>query len=102
MRYYFQTFTVSIADPAVFTRTDHDLSIGDAIIFETTGALPTGLTVDIDYYVVRKGYSSSTFKVSTEDDPEGASVITTGTQSGTHTMMKVSRDKITFSQRLFK
>jgi hypothetical protein len=105
MRYYYQTFTVTVADPAVFTCTDHDLSIGDAIILSTTDALPTGLTADTaEYYVVRKGYSSSTFQLSDWDTPEGTgdSIITTGTQSGTHSFLKVNRNKISTMSTPFR
>ena len=99
------TFTVTVADPAVFTCTDHDLSIGDTIVLSTTGALPTGLTADTyEYYVVRKGYSSSTFQLSSFNtyDGTGASIATTGTQSGAHSFLKVNRDKITFAGRSYK
>jgi len=104
MRYYYQTFTVTIADPAVFTCTDHDLSIGDAIILSTTGALPTGFTSNIEYYVVRKGYSSSTFQLSSWDTYDGTdnSLVSTGTQSGTHSFLKVNRNKITTRSTPFR
>ena len=100
MRNYWQTFTVTVASPAVFTCTDHGLAIGDRIILETTGALPTGLTADTqNYYVIRDGYTTSTFQVSTEYyvDGDSAPVATTGSQSGTHTFLKMTRNKITFT-----
>jgi hypothetical protein len=47
-----QEFTVSIASPAVLTfAEEHGLFVSDAIQLNTTGALPTGLSPNITYYV---------------------------------------------------
>lgn len=75
------TFTVTIASPAVFTSAGHGLDNDDAVHFTTTGALPTGLLPNYIYWVVNK--STNTFEVSLT--PGGASVNTSGSQSGTHT-----------------
>ena len=86
---YFTTITtISNADPAVFTLVDHELYIGDRIRLETTGALPTGLTADVDYYVVHNGISTSTFQVSFRQD--GTPIATTAAGSGTHSFIKLS------------
>lgn len=77
------TVTVTIASPAVFTKTAHGLSAGDPIIFSTTGALPTGLTAGTVYYVIAAGLMADAFEVSTSVG--GAAVNTSGSQSGTHT-----------------
>lgn len=87
-RHQFITFTVTVADPAVFTSTAHELYAGDTVWFETTGALPTGLSVDTTYYVIRNGITANTFQVSTSED--GDPVATTGTQSGTHSFIKTN------------
>jgi microcystin-dependent protein len=79
-----QTFTVSIATPAVFTAVGHGLSNGDALRFTTTGALPTGLNTTTTYYVIATGLTSDAFQVSTSRG--GSAVNTSGTQSGTHTL----------------
>lgn len=81
------TFTVTIASPGVFTLTSHGLGIGDAIVFQTTGALPTGLTAGTTYYVISAGLTSNAFEVSTT--PGGSAVNTSGTQSGTHSVTNV-------------
>ena len=78
-------FTVSIASPAVFTRNGHSLSAGDTVKFSTTGALPTGLNTTTNYFVSSAGLTANTFQVSTTRT--GASVVTSGTQSGTHTLI---------------
>ena len=100
-RHYFRTFTVSIATPAVFTLTDHGLEPGDTIILTTTGALPTGLTAttyksETRYYVVRHGLSTSAFEVSTLNgvNNNGTSVVTSGSQSGVHTFLKINHDRL--------
>jgi len=73
------TVTTTIATPCVVTTTVQlpDLT---AIIFQTTGALPTGLLVGTIYYT--RYISSTAFNVSLT--PTGALINTTGTQSGTH------------------
>jgi hypothetical protein len=78
------TFTVTIASPAVFTKTAHGLTAGDKLIFSTTGALPTGLTAGTTYYVISAGLTSNDFEVSTTEG--GSAVNTSGTQSGTHSI----------------
>jgi hypothetical protein len=77
------TFTVTIASPAVFTKTAHGLVVGDKVFFTTTGSLPTGLTASTPYYVSGVPGANS-FRVSAT--PGGADVNTSGTQSGTHTL----------------
>lgn len=96
-KYNFTTFTVTVADPAVFTATAHELYTDDEIIFNTTGALPTGLTASdssttTKYYVVPNGITANTFQVSTYKG--GPSVVTTGTQSGTHTYLKTNKARL--------
>lgn len=77
------TFTVTIASPAVFSKTAHGLAANDTIIFSTTIALPTGLTAGTVYYVIAAGLTADAFEVSTSQG--GAAVNTSGSQSGTHT-----------------
>lgn len=76
--------TVTIASPAVFTLNNHGLSSGDQVIFQTTGALPTGLTAGTTYFVIAAGLTANNFEVSTTAG--GSAVNTSGTQSGTHTL----------------
>ena len=51
------------------------------MVLTTTGALPTGLTAGVTYYVLNP--SGLTFQLSTS--PTGSPIATSGTQSGTHT-----------------
>ena len=71
------TVSITIAIPAVVTA---GVALADrtAIQFQTTGALPTGLLVGTTYYT--KYLSSSTFNLALT--PGGASIDTSGTQSG--------------------
>ena len=93
MRNYFTPFTVTIASPAVFTATDHNLHIDDQIIVETTGTLPTGLAVDTTYHVIRDSITTSTFKLSRSKG--GDPITTTGSQAGAHTFLKINTDRLT-------
>lgn len=86
-----QTFTVTIASPAVFSATGHGLVIGDKISLTTTGALPTGLAANTDYYIISAGLTADAFEVSASRG--GAAVNTSGSQSGTHTLHATAHGK---------
>jgi tyrosinase len=75
-----RTATISIASPGVVTLNAHGLLANAPVMFTTTGALPTGLVTQTIYYV--KNPTTNTFEVSAT--PGGASINTSGTQSGTH------------------
>ncbi len=80
--------TITIATPAVFTSTGHGLYAGQPIRFYTTGALPTGLTADTNYYVSATSLTTDTFKVATTyaNAIAGTPVVnTSGSQSGVQT-----------------
>lgn len=70
-------FTVTIASPGVVTAALRD---GTAVMLNTTGALPTGLSVGVVYYVV--GSTGTTCNLALTYG--GTAIITTGSQSGTH------------------
>ena len=73
--------TVTIASPAVVTL-QVALSNNDAVWFQTTGALPTGLTPGTVYYVINA--SGVTCNLSATSG--GSAINTTGTQSGVHSL----------------
>jgi len=75
------TVTISIASPGVITWSGHGLANGTPVVLTTTGALPTGLTAGVIYYVVNR--QAGTFQLSATVN--GAPIVTTGSQSGTHT-----------------
>lgn len=77
-----KTATISFASPATCTTSAHGLTVGDAIIFSTTGTLPTGLGPGIVYYVSDTA-SSGLFQVAISRG--GASINTSAPGSGTHT-----------------
>lgn len=79
------TVTMTIASPAVITWGSHGLSTGSIVTFSTTGALPTGISAGVTYWIT--AVSASTFKVSTSlaNCNAGIFVNTSGVQSGTHT-----------------
>lgn len=74
------TVTITIASPGVVSWASHTLANGDQVRFSTSGALPTGLVAGTLYYVVNQ--AAGTFQVSATLG--GAAIVTTGTQSGTH------------------
>jgi hypothetical protein len=76
----FRVATVTIAAPGVVTLDNHGLQTNDRVIFETTGALPTGLSTETWYFVIRTG--DHTLQLTATRD--GAAITTTTSQSGTH------------------
>jgi len=77
--------SITIATPGVITTgSAHGLVVGDAVSFQTTGGLPTGITAGVVYYVVSTGFTSTAFEIATYQG--GPSINTTGSQSGTHTV----------------
>ena len=100
------TFTVTVASPAIFSATAHNLVPGDIIILETTGALPTGLSVDtswVEYIVLANKMTDDAFTVAS-GVANVSGVIgslgiltplnTSGTQSGTHTFLKLNSPRL--------
>lgn len=75
--------TITIASPGVVSWPDHGLEANDAVVFSTTGALPTGITAGTFYYVIETGLTDDTFRFSATLG--GSAVATSGSQSGTHT-----------------
>jgi hypothetical protein len=74
------TFTVTIASPAVVTFTNAMPELTQ-IQLVTTGTLPTGLAIGVTYYV--RNVSGLTANLSLT--AAGALITTSGTQSGVHT-----------------
>ena len=72
-----KTASISIASPCVVSFSGSLLN-GTALTLQTTGALPTGLTIGVTYYVVNS--TGSTFNLATTSG--GTPIDTTGTQSG--------------------
>ncbi len=85
-----QTFTqnptISNATPAVVTLANHGLSIGDAVKFSTTGALPAGITAGTVYYIISAGFTNSAFEIALTQG--GTAINTTNAGSGTHTLVR--------------
>lgn len=90
------TCTMTIASPCVVTNAGHGLAANQEIEFTTTGALPTGLTAGTKYYV--RNPAANTFEVSATSG--GASIATTGTQSGVHTLWAIRDSKTLTSSEI--
>jgi hypothetical protein len=87
--YYLNTFvyptiTATIASPGVITYTAHGLLANAPIAFATTGALPTGIVAGTTYFV-KTVLTANTFTISATAG--GAVINTSGSQSGTHTII---------------
>ena len=82
--------TISIASPAVISLASHGFTAGTVIKFTNSlgGVLPTGLSTNNNYFVLSAGLGAGSFRVSLE--PGGTAVDTTGSQSGTHYVGKVT------------
>jgi hypothetical protein len=83
--YIKSSVSITIASPAVATSTVV-INEGDVISFTTTGELPTGLAVGTLYYA--KNVSGTTFNLSATFG--GAAIVTSGTQSGSHSISQRS------------
>ena len=81
-----QSFTVTLATPAVFTKASHGFSGGERLRLSTTGALPTGLNATTDYFV--EVIDANTFYLNTSAYVGGTRVATSGAQSGTHSFLQ--------------
>ena len=75
-----KTVTLTIASPCVVTDAAHGFVNGDRVVLSTTGALPTGLSAGVRYYVVNA--TTNTYQLSLTSG--GAAINTSGTQTGTH------------------
>jgi len=75
-----QTATITIASPAVVTVATAPAN-DTAVAFTTTGALPTGITVNTPVYVINR--TATTYNISSTIG--GTAIDTSGTQSGVQT-----------------
>lgn len=76
--------TITIASPGVITWPQHGLTKDDVVRFATTGALPTGIAANTAYYVIP--VDTNTFHICTiAGGKEGTPIVTSGSQSGSHT-----------------
>lgn len=87
------TVTISIASPGVITWAGHDIEVDQPVRFTTSSALPTGITSGTVYYV-KTVLSADTFTISAT--PGGATINTSGTQSGTHSGFDVGAAALHF------
>ena len=83
--YTTSTVTITIATPGVVTWTAHGLKTGNRLQLTTTGALPTGLTASVTYWVVVIDANSFSLATSLVNAAAATRITTSGTQSGTHT-----------------
>lgn len=80
------TFTITIAAPGVATLSGHGLVTGDQVYLTTTGALPTGLSANTLYYVVKVDANTFSLATSRANAKAATKITTSGSQSGVHTL----------------
>jgi len=78
--------SISIATPGEVTLAAHGLSTGHNIELTTTGALPTGLSVNTNYFVIYKDANTFYLATSLTNALAGTKINTSGSQSGTHSL----------------
>jgi len=100
---YFQKsldVTITIASPGVITWAAHGIANGSKVRLYTLGALPTGLSPGVDYFVVNA--TTNNFQLALTSG--GAAINTSGTQSGVHTAfdttVKISSVAVTSANRV--
>jgi hypothetical protein len=76
------TVTLTLASPGI-VNVPNTCIAGQEVFFNSTGALPTGLTAGTTYYVIATGLTAGAFEVSTSAGGAGSNF--TGTQSGIQT-----------------
>jgi hypothetical protein len=77
---------ISIATPGVVTLAAHGLATGDRIELTTTGALPTGLAANTNYWVIYVNASTFSLATTLANALAGTKINTSGSQSGVHTL----------------
>lgn len=85
------TVTMTIAAPCVVTLNAHGFAAGTEVMFLTNGTLPAPLVAGKKYYV--QAPTTNTFNIS--ETYAGVNITTTGTQSGTHTLIAYSTSPLT-------
>lgn len=87
--YYFTaTFTVTIATPGVATATAHGMVSGQKCqVSNSGGALPTGLVAATTYYIHVINANTFHFCTTLANVAAGTYIATSGSQSGTHTIV---------------
>lgn len=81
-------FTVTKANPAVFTSSSHGLTAGTAIKLQTTGSMYSPLSSGSTYYVRSQSLQTSSFTVSTSSGGSAVNTSNGGSQSGTHSYVR--------------
>lgn len=90
VKFVFTIVTVTAATD-LFAATAHGLLANDTVIFETDGTIPTGVTADLQYYVISSGLTSDVFKVSTTKG--GSTIDVTDAQAGSnHSFLKTNAE----------
>ena len=83
---------ITIADPAVFSSTAHNLVEDDEVLFNATTTFPTGLAADTPYYVVYEGLTADAFELSSSKGGTPLAVTVAG--AGTYQFLKRNEPRL--------
>lgn len=78
--------TISQANPGIVTLNGHGLITGDCIELTTSDTLPTGLSVNTNYYVYYENANTFSLATSLANAIAGTRIQTTSAGAGTHTL----------------
>lgn len=79
------TITIDAGEPT-FTAPCHGLVAGDKVVFTGGTVLPCGLVLNVVYFVISTGLTSSSFKISATSG--GSSLVVSGSATGTFYVAK--------------
>lgn len=91
-----QACTISLGNPATITAVGHQQLTGYIIQFSSTGNLPLGIDIGVNYYVLDSGLTANSFLVSAAKN--GNAVATTSVGSGTFSFTPVTLAKTTLRE----
>jgi microcystin-dependent protein len=76
---------MTIASPCEVTLATHGLATGDSLYLTTTDHLPTGLSINTQYWVIKENANTFWLATSLANALAGTKINTSVTQAGVHT-----------------
>jgi hypothetical protein len=86
------TATVTYSTTSILSLNNHGFAVGDAVVFTTTGTLPSGLSTSTVYYIISTNLGANQFSVSAAFN--GSITTISGAGTGTHTVHSATNQGI--------
>jgi hypothetical protein len=86
------TATVTYSTTSILSLNNHGFAVGDAVVFTTTGTLPSGLSASTVYYIISTNLGANQFSVSAAFN--GSITTISGAGTGTHTVHSATNQSI--------